>query len=86
MGTKCLAQPVPGVINRGPGPPGWWLGVRFTTPPHEEKCLLETRNMASESFDGKDATYARNWKEQSRDRGIWKRSIMEAKAEEEEDN
>ena len=36
--------------------------------------------MASERFDEKDATYARNWKEQSSDRGIWRRSIIEAKA------
>ena len=39
----------------------------------------ETRNVASESFDEKDATYAKNWKEHSRDRGIWRRPIMEAK-------
>jgi hypothetical protein len=35
-----IAEPSsPRVINMGPGPPGWELGVGLTTPP-SKNCLL----------------------------------------------
>ena len=43
MDTQCLGvwvgHPVPGLINMGPGPAGWGLGVGLTTAPRK-KCLL----------------------------------------------
>ena len=64
----------------GPGPPGWQLGVGLTNPTSYKHGLLGNQKCGLGRFDEKDATFARDWKEQSRGRRIWRRSIMKAKA------